>query len=45
MSAAKDILIIDDDRDLVDTLRIVLESKKYEVRAAHNERQGRVRPD
>ena len=40
MSAAKDILIIDDDRDLVDTLRIVLESKKYGVRVAYDGKEG-----
>jgi DNA-binding response OmpR family regulator len=40
MSAGKDILIIDDDRDLVDTLRIVLESKDYEIRAAYDGKQG-----
>lgn len=40
MSASKNILVIDDDRDLVDTLRIVLESKNYEVRAAYNGKEG-----
>jgi two-component system alkaline phosphatase synthesis response regulator PhoP len=40
MSAAKDILVIDDDRDLVETLRIVLESKNYRVRAAYNGKEG-----
>ena len=40
MSVAKDILIIDDDRDLVDTLRIVLESKQYEVRVAYDGKEG-----
>ena len=40
MSAGKDILVIDDDRDLVDTLRIVLESKNYEVRAAYDGKEG-----
>ena len=40
MSTGKDILVIDDDRDLVDTLRIVLESKKYEVRAAYDGKEG-----
>ncbi len=40
MSAGKDILVIDDDRDLVETLRIVLESKNYEVRAAYDGIEG-----
>ena len=40
MSAGKDILIIDDDRDLVDTLRIVLEGKDYEIRTAYDGKQG-----
>jgi two-component system alkaline phosphatase synthesis response regulator PhoP len=40
MSAVTDILVIDDDRDLVETLRIVLESKKYEVRAAYDGKEG-----
>ncbi|MEW6671606.1 MAG: response regulator [Thermodesulfobacteriota bacterium] len=40
MGNAADILIIDDDRDLVDSMRIILESKAYEVRAAYNGREG-----
>jgi two-component system alkaline phosphatase synthesis response regulator PhoP len=40
MSAGEDILVIDDDRDLVDTLRIILESKSYEVRAAYDGKEG-----
>ena len=40
MSTGKDILVIDDDRDLVETLRIVLESKEYEVRAAYDGKEG-----
>ena len=40
MNSAKDILVIDDDRDLVDTLRIVLESKNYAVRVAYDGKQG-----
>ena len=40
MNAGTDILVIDDDRDLVDTLRIVLESKSYTVRTAHNGIEG-----
>ena len=40
MSNGADILIIDDDRDLVSTLRIVLESRDYQVRAAYNGKEG-----
>lgn len=40
MDKGNDILIIDDDRDLVHSLRIVLESKRYKVRAAYNGKEG-----
>ena len=40
MAKGADILIIDDDRDLVESIRIVLESKKYKVRAAYNGKDG-----
>lgn len=40
MSAAKDILVIDDDRDLVETLRLVLEGKDHEVRTAYDGEEG-----
>ena len=40
MGNAADILIIEDDKDLVDTMRIVLESKAYQVRAAYNGKIG-----
>ena len=41
MNTGTDILIIDDDKDLVNTVRIVLESrKKYRVRAAYNGKEG-----
>jgi DNA-binding response OmpR family regulator len=40
MGNAADILIIEDDKDLVDTMRIVLESKAYQVRAAYNGKEG-----
>jgi len=40
MNAGTDILVIDDDQDLVDTLRIVLESKNYAVRTAHDGKEG-----
>jgi two-component system alkaline phosphatase synthesis response regulator PhoP len=35
-----DILIIDDDKDLVNTIRIILESREYGVRAAYNGEEG-----
>jgi two-component system phosphate regulon response regulator PhoB/two-component system alkaline phosphatase synthesis response regulator PhoP/two-component system response regulator VicR len=40
MAKGADILIIDDDRDLVESIRIVLESRKYGVRFAHNGKDG-----
>jgi two-component system alkaline phosphatase synthesis response regulator PhoP len=40
MGPRADILIIDDDRDLVNALRIILEKKDYTVRAAHNGKEG-----
>lgn len=40
MDKAHDILIVDDDRDLVHSIRIVLESKHYTVRTAHNGKEG-----
>lgn len=40
MGNSADILIIDDDRDLVDSMRIILESKAYNVRAAYNSKEG-----
>jgi len=40
MSNGADILIIDDDRDLVNTVRVVLESKQYSVRTAYNGKEG-----
>jgi DNA-binding NtrC family response regulator len=40
MATGTDILVIDDDRDLVESIRIVLESKKYRVRASYNGREG-----
>jgi two-component system alkaline phosphatase synthesis response regulator PhoP len=40
MSTERDILIIDDDKDLVNSIRIVLESKKYSVRSAYNGKAG-----
>lgn len=43
MGNGKDILIIEDDKDLVNTVRIVLESKDYKVRAAFNGKEGYAR--
>jgi len=40
MANPAEILIIDDDRDIVDTMRIVLESKNYHVRVAYNGKEG-----
>lgn len=40
MSGGPDILIIDDDRDLVNSIRIILESRNYQVRTAHNGQDG-----
>lgn len=40
MTEGADILIIDDDRDLVESIRIVLESRKYGVRTAHSGKEG-----
>lgn len=40
MDKENDILIIDDDRDLVHSMRIVLESKQYAVREAYNGKEG-----
>jgi len=43
MGIQSDILLIDDDRDLVNTVRIVLESKNYKVRTAHNGKEGHTK--
>lgn len=40
MAKGADLLIIDDDRDLVESLRIVLESREYGVRTAYNGKDG-----
>ena len=40
MENAADILIIEDDKDIVDTMRIILESKAYQIRAAYNGKEG-----
>jgi two-component system, OmpR family, alkaline phosphatase synthesis response regulator PhoP len=43
MAIGTDILMIDDDRDLVNSLRIVLESRNYTVRCAYNGKEGYAR--
>jgi two-component system alkaline phosphatase synthesis response regulator PhoP len=40
MGTGADILIIDDDRDLVNSMRIILESRGYTVRSAYNGKEG-----
>jgi len=35
-----DILVIDDDKDLVDTIRTILEIKNFNVRIAYNGKEG-----
>lgn len=40
MDKATDILIVDDDRDLVHSIQIVLESKQYTVRTAYNGKEA-----
>jgi two-component system alkaline phosphatase synthesis response regulator PhoP len=40
MDKENDILIVDDDRDLVNSMRIVLQSKHYRIRTAHTGKEG-----
>ncbi len=40
MSIPADILIIDDDRDLVNSIEIILQTKDYQVRSAFNGKDG-----
>jgi two-component system phosphate regulon response regulator PhoB/two-component system alkaline phosphatase synthesis response regulator PhoP/two-component system response regulator VicR len=40
MAIGSDILMIDDDRDLVQSIRIVLESRNYTFRSAFNGKEG-----
>ena len=40
MGGVTDILVIDDDKDLVESMRIILESRNYGVRVAYNGKQG-----
>ena len=35
-----DLLIVEDDKDLVDTVRIILENKNFNVRTAYNGKEG-----
>lgn len=43
MNHSADILVVDDDRDLVNTISIVLESSGYLVRTAHDGKEGFLR--
>ena len=43
MDHGEDILVVDDDRDLVNTISVVLESSGYRVRTAHNGKEGFLR--
>lgn len=43
MAAMENILIIDDDKDLVNTIRTILESRNYKVTAAYNGKEGYAR--
>jgi two-component system, OmpR family, alkaline phosphatase synthesis response regulator PhoP len=40
MGSGKSILVIEDDRDLIKSISIILESKDYRVRAAYNGKEG-----
>jgi two-component system alkaline phosphatase synthesis response regulator PhoP len=40
MSAGADILVIDDDRDLVASMKIILESRGFQVRTAYDGKEG-----
>jgi len=40
MSTPADILVIDDDRDLVNSIDIILQTKNYQVRSAFNGKEG-----
>ncbi len=43
MGTEKDILVIEDDRDMVNSYRIILESRKYLVRAAFSGKEGQAK--
>ena len=40
MAKTANILIVEDDRDLVNSMRVIFESNKYKVRAAYNGKEG-----
>jgi len=40
MTGSLDVLIIDDDRDMVESMEIILESKNYQVRSANSGAEG-----
>jgi CheY-like chemotaxis protein len=40
MGSGKNILVIEDDRDLVKSIAIILESRNYRVRSAYNGKEG-----
>jgi len=40
MSTPAEILIIDDDKDLVNSIEIILQTKNYQVRSAFNGKEG-----
>jgi CheY-like chemotaxis protein len=40
MGSGKNILVIEDDRDLVKSIAIILESRNYTVRTAYNGKEG-----
>lgn len=43
MAANKNILVIDDDKDMVNAIRIILESNNYRVTTAFNGKEGLAR--
>jgi DNA-binding response OmpR family regulator len=43
MDKEKDVLIVDDDRDLVNSMRLVLQTKQYRIRTAHTGKEGFAR--
>ncbi len=40
MATKNEILVVDDDRDILDSLRVILEGNGYEVRTAKNSREA-----
>jgi len=43
MNHGADILVVDDDRDLVNTISLILENAGYRIRTAHNGKDGFLR--